>query len=122
MTLLDIWIKTDAASALGWTLFHSLWQGAVVALLLCAALTVMRSARVRYAAACAAMLAMLLAFVITFAVVAPRQPTASSAVTSIVLDNAGRLATLASGGAPTARGAAALVPWFSAIWFAGLLV
>ena len=34
MTLLEVWLKTDAASALGWTLFHSLWQGAVVALLL----------------------------------------------------------------------------------------
>ena len=33
MNLLETWVNTPAASALGWTLVHSLWEGAIVALL-----------------------------------------------------------------------------------------
>ena len=42
MNLLEIWVHTPAAAALGWTLAHSLWEGALVALLLVAALGVLR--------------------------------------------------------------------------------
>ncbi len=46
------------------TLFHFLWEGAVIAILLAIALSVCRgsSSRVRYAVACVAMLAMLVSF------------------------------------------------------------
>ena len=54
MNLLEAWIETPAATALGWTLLHSLWQGAAIALLLGITLPAVRSARVRYAAACVA--------------------------------------------------------------------
>ncbi|MCJ8165423.1 M48 family metalloprotease [Pontibacter sp. E15-1] len=55
--------------AIGWTLFHSLWQGAFVALLLALLLVLLhrQSARVRYAAAGGAMLLQLLLAGGTFA-------------------------------------------------------
>src|SRR5664279_2306398 len=67
MTLLENWVAMPAAKALGWTLFHSLWEGAMVALVLAAVLWAVRPSHVRYAAACLAMLAMLAGFGLTFA-------------------------------------------------------
>ena len=51
MTLLRTLVRTPLAGALGWTLLHSLWEGAALAALLGAALLMMRSPRARYAAA-----------------------------------------------------------------------
>lgn len=53
--------------ALGWSLLHFLWEGAIVSVLLAVALTALRraSARIRYGVNCAALILMLLAFVIT---------------------------------------------------------
>jgi beta-lactamase regulating signal transducer with metallopeptidase domain len=58
----------NPTNALGWTLLHFLWQGALIAGLLAAALALLRHAgsRARYAASCAAMLVMLICAVATF--------------------------------------------------------
>jgi len=72
-TLLQNWVHTPAAAALGWTLVHSLWEGAVVALALGAALLLLRSSRARYIAGCAAMLALLIGFFLTFRIVLAEQ-------------------------------------------------
>jgi beta-lactamase regulating signal transducer with metallopeptidase domain len=58
----------NSTNALGWTLLHFLWQGALIAGLLAGALAVLRHAgsRVRYAASCAALLLMLVCAVATF--------------------------------------------------------
>ena len=55
--------------ALGWTLLHFLWQGALVAVVLWCALALMerRSADARYAAACLALLSMVALPLLTFA-------------------------------------------------------
>src|ERR1700691_3200735 len=55
------------ADALSRTLFHFLWEGALIALALAVSIRVFRpsSASLRYGLACAAMLAMVAAFVIT---------------------------------------------------------
>ena len=50
------------AEAIGWTLLHSLWEGAIIAAALTVAMTLMRSPRARYGAACVALLAMLAGF------------------------------------------------------------
>ena len=52
----------DAIHAIGWTLVHFVWQGAVIGLLAAALLWMLRDARPgqRYASACAALLACLL--------------------------------------------------------------
>ncbi len=62
--------------AIGWALFHFLWEGAAIALLLAILLVVFRGSRARYAAACAALLAMLAAFGVTLAIKLPANPTA----------------------------------------------
>jgi len=65
MRLLETWVETPLASAAGWALLQSLWEGAIISAALAAALMVVRSPRARYAAACVAMLVMLGAFGIT---------------------------------------------------------
>src|SRR5947207_8760698 len=65
--------------ALGWTLLHFLWQGALIAVLLAAALAILRSASSRYAVSCAAMMLMLAGAAATFLELAatgtPAHPT-----------------------------------------------
>jgi GWxTD domain-containing protein len=62
-------VGTPLAKAIGWTLFHSLWEGAIVAIILTAALSVIRSSRARYAAACLAMLTIVAGFICTLVLV-----------------------------------------------------
>ncbi len=72
--------------ALGWTLLHFCWQGAVIALLLKCALSVLpsRSAQLRYAAACAAMAAMAALPLVTFAVQAANAYSVQSQYGAVV--------------------------------------
>jgi beta-lactamase regulating signal transducer with metallopeptidase domain len=60
--------------ALGWTLLHFVWQGALIAIFLAVALATLRnaSANVRYATSCGAMLLMLLSAATTFILLADR--------------------------------------------------
>src|ERR1700691_1516623 len=73
MNALEGWVQTPLAAALGWTLLHSLWEGALIAGLLAGGLWLSRhaSARFRYALACLALLAMPVAFGITLWIVHP---------------------------------------------------
>jgi len=77
MSYLALWIHSPAAQALGWTLAHFIWEGAVLAAMLMAMLRLHRAApaRRRYALACLILAAMPLAFAATFAVVWSLQPT-----------------------------------------------
>ena len=43
MRLLETWVETPLAGALGWTLLHSLWEGAVVSAALAAVATAVRA-------------------------------------------------------------------------------
>lgn len=65
----------EVVVAIGWTLVHFCWQGLVIALLAWAILTLTRSARIRYAIGCIAMLAMLAAPVATLAILFPERPS-----------------------------------------------
>ncbi len=72
------WVHTPFAQALGWTLVHFLWEGAVLAALLMATLYRWRGApaRRRYATACLFLAAMPVAFGATVAVLWSHQPAA----------------------------------------------
>jgi beta-lactamase regulating signal transducer with metallopeptidase domain len=59
-------IDPETIRALGWCLLHFVWQGAVVALVLCAVLSRLRGPRARYASALCALAAMLLLPFVTF--------------------------------------------------------
>ncbi|MCL2640960.1 MAG: hypothetical protein FWD53_08965, partial [Phycisphaerales bacterium] len=62
-------LSGDLGYRIGWALVHFVWQGAAVAAGLGIALHVLRSARLRYAAACVAMVALLALPVITAAMI-----------------------------------------------------
>ncbi len=78
MSHLALWIHTPFAQALGWTLVHFIWEGAVLAALLMAALRVLRAepAQRRYTLACLILAAMPVAFAVTLAVTWTRRPVA----------------------------------------------
>src|SRR4029077_8651691 len=65
MSLLEAWVATPLAGAVGWTLLHSLWEGAIISAALAAALLAGGSPRGRYGADFVAMLVMLGSFGLT---------------------------------------------------------
>jgi GWxTD domain-containing protein len=123
MNLLQNWVETPGATALVWTLIHSLWEGAAVALLLAAALCVLRGSRARYAAACIALLILLAGVGVTFANLLARQESLSAAtrigpLRLVPLDaEAGNLSAIRS-----ARGLAEYLPWIAPFWIAGVVI
>jgi len=120
VTLIQTWVQTPLAQAIGWTLVHSLWEGALVALVLAAALWAFRSSRARYAAACLAMLAMLAGFGFTFTREMPRQRGHVA-----IIANAG-IAWLPAGfEAPkgvVGHRAADSLPWLAPFWMVGVAI
>lgn len=114
---------------LGWVLLHTLWQGALVAVLLAGALWLLRAhgARLRYAVSVAALAGMLALPLITWNVLPPSD-AASPAQTPV--GPAQRMApALAESAAPPAsvmlragwrRAAAPYVPWLAVGWGFGV--
>jgi GWxTD domain-containing protein len=76
MNALESWVHTSLATVIGWTLLHSLWEGALIAGVLACALWLSHraSAGFRYALACLALLAMPVAFGVTLAILYPGAP------------------------------------------------
>jgi GWxTD domain-containing protein len=122
MTLLENWVHSPYASALGWTLVHSLWEGALVALLLGAALLLLRSSGARYTVGCVAMLALLIGFFLTFQRVWTGQgihgaPLQSGAIPKAPLTlGDGMIAVKGLRFHP-----ADYLPWLAPLWLAGVL-
>jgi GWxTD domain-containing protein len=121
MNLLENWVGTPGATALGWTLVHSLWQGAAVAFVLAIALRVMRSARARYAASCAALVLLVAGFAATFAHEMPEGPPHRA----MRAGTGGPIRGLPRGHAedeeaPPPDGMGYL-PWLAPLWMAGVL-
>ncbi len=75
-------IDTPMARALGWTIFHSLWEGALIAIALAAILVAFRSPRARYAAACLALIIMLAACLLTLLHLTPDHAQGSHAASA----------------------------------------
>jgi beta-lactamase regulating signal transducer with metallopeptidase domain len=128
--------------ALGWTLIHFIWEGALVAVLYASVSVLLRrsTANIRYAAACVAMLLMLIAPAATMFAVSQTQ-TASPAGAPVAMSenvqvsSAARSATFASSESRSASSAQPSVlkqwaddrlpvamPWLLAIWFLGVLL
>jgi len=121
MNLLETWVETPLAGAVGWTLLHSLWEGAIISAALAAALVVMQSPRARYAAACVAMLAMLGSFGFTLVRVMPEGPHGlqTAKPPAFAAWNA-RAGTDASD--PSHPGLAVVAPWLTPFWIAGVWI
>jgi len=124
MMLLESWVQTPLAQALGWTLFHSLWEGVLAAAALAAALCVIRSSRARYIAGCVALLAVLAGFGLTFARVAAqlqsRHATTERARTKRVPQGFEEPADVAKNTAQLTLGG--MLPWLAPFWIAGVLL
>jgi beta-lactamase regulating signal transducer with metallopeptidase domain len=121
MTTLEMWVQGSLAKALGWTLVHSLWEGAAVAFLLAIVLGIARSSKVRYAASCFAMVALLVAFGATFYRLLPREGAAAKAAlaplaVTLPADD-GSIADLR-----TAWRASDLLPWLGPLWVVGVVL
>jgi GWxTD domain-containing protein len=121
MTLIDGWVQTPLAEAVGWTLLHLLWEGAIISAALAAGLWAMRSARARYAAGCVAMLLMIGAFTLTLL----RAMAEGAHSLQIVRPPAfppwnvpGRLDVPD----PSNTGLAAIVPWLALFWITGVCI
>jgi GWxTD domain-containing protein len=114
-------IDTPIAEAIGWTLFHSLWEGALIAVALAAVLIVFRSPRFRYAAACLALLAMLAAFVVTLVHLMPDHRRGLPTVTAKAFP-AWRAATNLDDRGLSNTGLAAVIPWLTPLWLAGVWI
>lgn len=117
MSFLEAWVGTPPAAAVGWTLLHSLWQGALIAATLAAVLWAVRPARVRYVAASAAMLFMLAAFAVTFARMMPHDADGLRAATGAAFPAWN--VRMIDGSGPSA-GMAAVAPWLTPFWIVGV--
>src|ERR1700722_16091601 len=122
MTLLEYWMQSEAAKALGWTLVHSLWEGAGLALALAMVLGVVRSSRVRYAAACLAMVAMLVGFGTTLYRLMPREISRAAAVRALPLPTSPHLDDRPVANNRTPWDASKLLPWLAPMWLAGVFL
>jgi TonB family protein len=121
MTILEAWVATPLAGALGWTLLHSLWEGAIIAAALAAALMAIRSPRARYAAACLALLVMMGGFVVTFVRVVPEGAHGLRAATTATSSASNVQAGVDASG-PSNPDLAAVVPWLAPFWISGVCI
>jgi GWxTD domain-containing protein len=120
MNTLILLVRTPVAKALGWTLIHFLWEGALIAALIGVGLTLCRpaSARTRYGLACFGLLAMLAAFAVTLAVLWP------AAVPGLVapVPHGLRAAPPGADAFPSPPAAPTdWLPWIVPFWVAGVL-
>jgi len=119
MRFLETWVATPLAQAVGWTLFHSLWEGAIVATALAATLWATGSARARYAAAWVALLVMLGGFAVTLARLMPEGVYGLRAAGAPAFQ-AWNVRTDPDATGPLAPGLAAIVPWLAPFWIVGV--
>ena len=121
MNFLETWVESPLAGAIGWTLLHTLWEGAILAALLASMLLVVRSPRARYAAACVAMVVMLGSVGVTFVYVMPENAHG--------LQNAGtptfpawRVPVDMDASNPLIHPLAVMVPWLAPLWITGVWI
>jgi GWxTD domain-containing protein len=119
MTLFAGWLQTPWATAWAKTLLHSLWEGAAVALVLALVLVEARSARVRYGAACLAMLVLLAGMVVTFSRLVPGRPVLAGAAHGGHIPLATRHFETAT--EPRPSPATGDLAWLVPVWLAGVL-
>ena len=120
MKLLEMLIANPAAAAMGWTLLHSLWEGAIVAAVLGAVLLILRTARSRYLAACAALLVLLALFTLTLLRLAPESAHSFPVRNRIFV--AGNNVAEGVSSAYWRPDLAAAAPWLALLWMAGVLL
>ena len=113
-------MNTPIVNALAAALFHFLWEGAALALLLAIALAACRGAKIRYALACAALFGMAASFVVTLALLyplnlTPPHPTGWPEAAALSSHGPAGQAQV-----PVTTRIEELMRWFVPVWFAGI--
>lgn len=148
MNAIESLLEQPIFQALGWTLIHFIWQGALIALLYLSLSVLLRrfSANVRYAAACGAMLLMLIAPAATMlsidsssdqapaselALEAPQSDQVRGATTPLPIDHLTPASQTDNEPGPALQHTSIRqwarerlprsIPWLLALWFAGVL-
>ena len=121
MSLLATFVGNPWAGAMGWTLLHSLWQGAIVSAVLAVVLLSSRSPRVRYGAACLGLLVMLMAFSLTLFELAPMGPRGPVRLNAPSVPT-WKVPALAERGSLWELSLATVAPWLAPFWMAGVLI
>jgi bla regulator protein BlaR1 len=121
MTALEHLVHTPLAKTVGWTLFHSLWEGALAALVLLAVVLVVRSPRARYAWACAAMSGVLAGFALTFGLLWSPGRGATTTVAHAI-PPAPMVESQSSPDSPAPFRIEDVLPWLAPFWIAGVVV
>jgi GWxTD domain-containing protein len=119
--LLDLVVSPPISEALGWTLIHLLWEGAIIAIALEAVLLSVRSPRIRYVAGCIALLAMLAGFAVTLIHFLPGRGSGAGTLIKMTLPpwvprNG------VNGGDNRFPYFATLVPWLAPMWIIGVFI
>jgi len=118
MTFLNSLTGAPLALALSWTLVHSLWEGAIIAAMLSALLLPVRSSRVRYAAACVAMLILVGAFAFTLIRVIPDAAAVQALRVAVV--SAEGLQLTADPQGTSSPAFSPIIPWLAPLWILGV--
>src|SRR6185369_6553780 len=148
MNAIETLLDQPIFQALGWTLIHFIWQGALIALLYLSVSVLLRrwAANVRYAAACGAMLLMLIAPAVTMlsidyssdrapatelALELPQSDQVLAATAPLPIDDLAPASQpeIEAGPAPqqtsirqwAGERLPRTIPWLLALWFAGVL-
>jgi GWxTD domain-containing protein len=119
MSLLEALVATPLAGAVGWTLLHSLWEGALVCAALAAFLFAVRSPRARYAAACLALLLVVGGFGVTLVHETPQGSHGPRMATDPMLP-AWKTPVEPNATNAETSGLAKLAPWLAPFWMAGV--
>jgi GWxTD domain-containing protein len=130
MTLFILFSEQPLVRALGWSLLHFVWEGAIIAAFVALALKLLsgRSSHLRYFVACCALGLMMVAPLITFAYLSVTSHAIDHAIT-YAIPTQNSMISLRSNFSGTANSwlnefAASLdrlLPWILAIWFAGVI-
>jgi len=136
--MLSPFLSSEFTDALGWTLLHSLWQGALIAILMALVFLFLnrRSAQVRYFVATSALVALLVAAVVTFSKHYSSKEMPATNVPALLTDrvvtDASPENSIAANTQPPVSGQEMLSHWLSyaethaplivMLWLAGILV
>jgi len=119
MSWLAMLVRTPFAQAAGWTLFHSLWQGAMAAAVLALLLAFLRSPRIRYAAGCVVLGTLFVGFVATFIDALPSAGTPAQGLASLAPGWSDLVFVIGLPAAPVRR-ITDFLPWLAPFWLAGV--
>ncbi|HZL55836.1 MAG TPA: GWxTD domain-containing protein, partial [Bryobacteraceae bacterium] len=115
-------MKMPLVNAVAAALFHFLWEGAALALMLAMALGICRGAKVRHALACAALAGMAAAFVVTLALLYPHTITFANPIgwpkPAAFIPSGSAIAAAE----PLTNRIQEAMRWFVPVWFAGVVL